>query len=115
MSKAEDFLKVSLDEANILASSNKVLGSPISLDGGRIIIPYSSVKVCHISGGSEYASKNSDAFPFGGISGGNFQMEPQGFLIIDNNEIKTISAGKSQLDKFLLEDLPMLIKKIKKK
>ena len=41
MSKAEDFLKVSLEEANTLASTNKVLGSPICLDGGRMIIPYS--------------------------------------------------------------------------
>lgn len=63
MSKAEDFLKVSLEEANTLASTNKVLGSPICLDGGRMIIPYSSVKVCHLSGGSEYASKNSEALP----------------------------------------------------
>lgn len=115
MSKAEDFLKVSLDEANILASINKVLGSPICLEGGRMIIPYSAVKVCHLSGGSEYASKNSEALPFGGISGGNFQMEPQGFLIIDNNSIKTISASKSELEKILLDDLPALIAKLKKK
>lgn len=115
MSKAEDFLKVSLEEANTLASTNKVLGSPICLDGGRMIIPYSSVKVCHLSGGSEYASKNSEALPFGGISGGNFQMEPRGFLLIENDDIKTISVEKSQFEKILLEDIPSLIKKLKQK
>lgn len=115
MSKAEDFLKTSLNEVNILSNSNKVLGTPITLDDGKIIIPFSSVKVCHLSGSSEYASKNSDILPFGGISGGNFQIEPQGFLFIEGNNIKSVSLNSSNIENILFYKLPDLIKNIKKK
>lgn len=115
MSKAEDFLKTSLNEVNILSNSNKVLGSPITLEDGKIIIPFSSVKVCHLSGSSEYASKNSDILPFGGISGGNFQIEPQGFLFIEGNNIKSISLNASSLENIILNKMPEIIKNMKKK
>lgn len=115
MSKAEEFLKTSLDEANILVSTNKILGTPINLDNDRIIIPYSLVKVSHLSGGSEYASKKSDTLPFGGISGGNFQMEPKGFLVIDKEQIKILDVEKTCFDKFFEETLSKILKKFIKK
>lgn len=42
-------------------------------------------------------------------------MEPRGFLLIENDEIKTISVEKTQFEKILLEDIPSLIKKLKQK
>ncbi len=109
MTKAEEFLKTSFEQANALLDGNKVMGSPICLENGRIVIPITSIKVCQMSGGSEYASKNSESLPFGGISGGNFMMEPRGFLVIDNTGVRCISLNdRSTLEKILLEDLPRL-------
>lgn len=69
-----------------------------------------------MSGGSEYASKNSEALPFGGISGGNFVMEPRGFLVIDNTNVRCISLNeRNTLEKILLEDLPKLYQETFKK
>lgn len=68
-----------------------------------------------MSGSSEYASKNSDILPFGGISGGNFQIEPQGFLFIEGNNIKSISLNASSLENIILNKMPEIIKNMKKK
>lgn len=79
MSKAEDFLKVSLDEANILASTNKVLGSPICLEGGRMIIPYSSVKVCHLVVGLNMHLKTVRLYPLVVFLGETFKWSRRAF------------------------------------
>lgn len=111
MSESEEFLATSLNNVKGLVDVNKVVGTPIISENGRIIIPVTEVKLCFLSGGGEYGKENP--YPFGGATGGNVIMRPTGFLVIDKDEVKTISFDKrTVLENMLFDDLPALFKKM---
>lgn len=100
-----EMLTKSLQNLNFLIDSSKVVGKPISLDDGKMIIPLSKITFGFGVGGSEFSAKKdkiitnnlieNEEYPFGGGTLGGVNVVPIAFIIIDNNSQKMIKVEQN--------------------
>jgi len=83
---------------------NTIIGDPVQSPDGLVIIPVSRITFGFASGGSEFnRNKNGEStensFPFGGGSGAGVSVQPVGFIVAGNNQIKllTVDEGNTAL------------------
>jgi len=83
---------------------NTIIGDPVQSPDGLVIIPVSKVTFGFASGGSEFirnkdSESNEGSFPFGGGSGAGLSVQPVGFIVAGNNQIKllTVDEGNTAL------------------
>lgn len=117
-----EMLTKSLQNLNFLIDSSKVVGKPISLDDGKMIIPISKITFGFGVGGSEFSTKKdkiitnnlieSEEYPFGGGTLGGVNVVPIAFIIIDNNSQKMIKV--EQNDNLFDRVLDLIIAFLKK-
>lgn len=95
--KVSGMMKEVLESIRSVADSNTVIGEPVKVANGTMIIPVSKVSIGFASGGLDYApSKKTDdgstktktpavsAAPyFGGGGGTGVSVIPLGFLVVD--------------------------------
>ena len=117
-----EMLTKSLQNLNFLIDSSKVVGKPISLDDGKMIIPISKITFGFGVGGSEFSTKKdkiitnnlieNEGYPFGGGTLGGVNVVPIAFIIIDNNSQKMIKV--EQNDNLFDRVLDLIISFLKK-
>lgn len=113
--KIESLIDVSLEKLRGLIDVNCVVGSPISMPNGSIVMPISKVSVGFISGGGEFddlnSKRNSADFPIAGGTGGGFSVSPIGFFVLDDQKFKLIHADKSSAYLGLIKNATEVLKK----
>lgn len=91
-----------------------VMGDPVGLDDGSVIIPITKVSVGFVAGGGEYTvpcnHKKSAGYPFSGGSGAGFSVKPIGFLVGKDGAFKLISIQEESAYKKLAEIMSDLAK-----
>ena len=87
-----DLMGVTMDKIRELASSNTIIGDPITTPEGTTILPVSKVTFGVASGGSDFAGKN-DKDLFGGGSGAGVTVAPVAFLVVQNGNVRTIQLS----------------------
>ena len=88
-SKFSDIIRSSLEKVKEFASSETVIGDPITV-GGKTIIPVSRITMGFASGGVDYAGKKTrDSAPkpnnFGGGGGTGVNITPIAFLVVSES------------------------------
>ncbi len=100
--KINNLIDSSLDNLNVLADVNTVVGKPIISASGYQIIPFSKVTLGNLSGGGEYGDikvvKETDSLAFAGGSGAVVSMKPLGFLIDDGKGCHILRVTDEPLD-----------------
>ncbi|HOJ47312.1 MAG TPA: spore germination protein GerW family protein [Bacillota bacterium] len=94
----KQIIDASLSKIGNVADVNTVVGEPIHLPDGVIVIPFSKVSVGFASGGAEYGGKNKDGKEgetgkpphFAGGNGAGVAVTPLGFLVIDKNGVRML-------------------------
>lgn len=105
----EGLMKTTMSSLKEMVDVNTIIGDPVSSADGLVIIPISRVSFGFASGGSEYSTgkdiKNSyedeeGKFPFGGGSGAGVSVQPVGFIVVGNEQIKLlpVDEGNSALN-----------------
>ena len=98
-------IHTSLDNLNLLADVNTIIGKPIVTASGFQIIPFSKVTLGNLSGGGENGDvkviKEIDSIPFAGGSGAVVSMKPMGFLIDDGNTCRIMRLSDEPLDNLI--------------
>lgn len=103
----EGLMKTTMNSLKEMVDVNTIIGDPVQSPDGLVIIPVSKVSFGFASGGTEFdrnlenddQSANSKEFPFGGGSGAGVSVQPVGFIIAGNNQIKllTVDEGNTAL------------------
>ncbi len=108
--RVSEILKDIVGELKEIASSQTVVGEPITI-GDKTVVPVVKISVGFGAGGGqgEYPSKGGG---FGGGGGGAAKIEPSAFIIMDKDRISLLSAKPGKLDA-LVEAVPGLIGKIR--
>ncbi len=108
--RVSEILKDIVGELKDIASSQTVIGEPITV-GDKTVVPVVKISVGFGAGGGqgEYPEKGGG---FGGGGGGAAKIEPSAFIIMDKDKISLLSAKPGKLDA-LVEAVPGLIGKIK--
>lgn len=121
--KIPEIIRSSMENIRSMVDANTIVGEPINVAGGTVIIPISKISVGIASGGVDYNSKK-DAQPrpqnFGGGGGTGLSISPVGFLVCNSEGevdfLNVSSKGKNdpvdQITDFI-ERTPDIIAKIK--
>lgn len=83
---ANGILSTTIEKVRDLVDVSTIIGEPINLPDGLIIIPISKVTYGFASGGSDFPSK-SNAELFGGAGGAGITINPVAFLIVKDGEV----------------------------
>lgn len=107
--KVSEILKDIVGELKNIATSQTVVGDPITV-GEKTVIPVVKISVGFGAGGGQ--GEKGDQSGFGGGGGGAAKIEPSAFIIIDDKKISLLSAKPGKLDA-LIDAVPGLFGKIK--
>lgn len=114
--KIKNLVDSSLESIRQMVDVNCVIGEPVSIPDGSVLIPISKVAVGFVSGGGEYSDLNSkrnlDDFPMAGGTGGGYSVSPIGFFVLKNNKFKMVHADKSSAYLTLLKNATEVLKKM---
>lgn len=91
---------------------NTIIGNPVNIPDGTVIIPISRVSFGFAAGGSEFGGKEKEKLPFGGGSGAGVTINPVGFLVVGNGQVKFIAVGQPTATDKLVDYMPEAIEKI---
>ena len=85
-------LGVTMDKIRELVNSDTIIGEPVSLPDGTTILPVSKVTFGVVTGGSDFAAKQSKEL-FGGGSGAGVTVAPVAFLVVKDGNVRTIQLA----------------------
>lgn len=84
--KAANILATTIEKVRELVDVSTVIGEPINLPDGMVVIPVSKVTYGFASGGSDFPSKNNVEL-FGGGGGAGVTINPVAFLIVKDGDV----------------------------
>lgn len=102
----EGLMKSTMSSLKEMVDVNTIVGDAVHAPDGSVIIPVSKISFGFASGGSEFNrtkekrdSLTEEKFPFGGGSGAGVALQPVGFIVVGNEQIKllTVDEGNSAL------------------
>ena len=90
--RIKNLIDSSLESIRNMVDVNCVIGEPVTLPDGTVLLPISKVSVGFVSGGGEYtdlnSKRNQDDFPMAGGTGGGYSVSPIGFFVLKDNKFK---------------------------
>ena len=97
-------IKTAIENVSNLIDVNTVVGSPLKMDDGELIIPISKVSFGILSAGGEYGKvgvfKSSNDLPYSAGNGTIVSIKPCAFLVKDvNSGYKILTVEKDSVEK----------------
>lgn len=88
----EGLMDVTLEKIKSMVDSNTIIGNPINMPDGTLILPVSKVSFGFASGGSDFPSKTSKQL-FGGGGGAGVSISPIAFLMVRGNSVRMLQLA----------------------
>ncbi|MBO8126698.1 MAG: GerW family sporulation protein [Firmicutes bacterium] len=123
----EGLMKTALDSIKSMVDVNTILGEPVETPGGKVIVPVSRVTFGFAAGGSEFEPADSGEekrkegdgegknHPFGGGSGAGVSINPMGFLVVSEDEMRILPIGGQAIYDRLLDMAPKVLEQLQGK
>lgn len=109
----EGLMRTAMESIKGMVDVNTVVGQPVETKDGGTIIPISRVTFGFAAGGGEYWNQMpADGRPFGGGSGAGVTVHPVGFLVVQGETVRLLSAERGDLVENLLTAVPQVIDQI---
>jgi sporulation protein YtfJ len=110
-------MKTAMESLKGMVDVNTVVGDPVETQDGSVIIPVSRVAFGFAAGGGEYSTtvpeEEAGALPFGGGSGAGVSVQPVGFLVVGQNQVRMLPVDGTQPFERLIDMAPHLIDKLR--
>ena len=106
-------MDIAMEKIKELVDSNTIIGEPITMADGTLILPVSKVSFGFASGGSDFPSKTPKEL-FGGGSGAGVSISPVAFLVIRENGVKLLqlASQESNTTDRIINALPDVLDKL---
>ena len=107
----------SMESIREMVDVNTVIGDAVTTPDGSTVIPISRVSFGFVAGGGEYslpAAQTRPDVPFAGGAGAGVSVQPMGFLIINQNQVRLAPAQYTAPLDHLMELVPQLIGEVKR-
>ena len=88
----EGLMDVTLEKIKSMVDSNTIIGNPINMPDGTLILPVSKVSFGFATGGSDFPSKTSKQL-FGGGGGAGVSISPIAFLVVRGNSVRMLQRA----------------------
>jgi sporulation protein YtfJ len=105
----DGLMKTTLDSIGRMIDVNTILGDPVETPDGNVIMPVSRVCFGFAAGGSDWARESSSVSsdsPFGGGGGAGISLNPVGFLVVGNKQIRFLPVTSDAVFDRLLDVVP---------
>lgn len=89
-----ELMGITMEKVKEMVDINSIVGEPIVINDKITIIPISKVSFGFVSGGSDLPNKLSRDL-FGGGAGAGVSIKPEGFLVINDGDVKMINTPLS--------------------
>ncbi len=116
----EGLMTTTMESIRDMVDVNTVVGDAVQTPDGSTVIPISRVSFGFVAGGAEYASggravaeRRADSMPFGGGTGAGVTVNPMGFLVINKDSVRMMSAKCDYPVERLMELIPQLTRDFK--
>lgn len=112
----EGLMKTAMESIKEMTEVNTVVGDAVEAPDGTVIIPISRVACGFAAGGSEFSvvvNKGENlSLPFGGGSGAGMSVQPVGFLVVGQGQVRLLPVlgHNAYLDR-LVDMAPQVIDK----
>ncbi|MCX7714642.1 MAG: GerW family sporulation protein [Clostridia bacterium] len=115
----QGLMDTAMSNIKAMVDVNTIVGEPVRVQDGTIIIPVSSVGFGFGAGGSEFSGKNASANQstekpmFGGGCGGGASIKPVAFLVVGNGSIRLlpVNGAVSPVDR-IIDLVPEMVDKV---
>lgn len=101
--KTNDVLSTNINELSKIIDADIVIGKQIKTKSGCLVIPISKITLGYIGGNGEYGEvklfSKSNSKPSASGGGAIVNINPTGFLFVDDNDCKFIKASEDTIDK----------------
>ena len=118
----DNMMQTTMESIRGMVDVNTVVGAPVMDQKGTTIIPISKVSFGFVAGGGEYAVEDgkqkpvpTDIFPFAGGTGAGVSVQPVGFLVVTDKQVKMLPAQTTGAKERMVELLPQLIEELNAK
>lgn len=115
----DNMMQTTMESIRGMVDVNTVVGAPVMDQKGTTIIPISKVSFGFVAGGGEYAVEDgkqkpvpTDIFPFAGGTGAGVSVQPVGFLVVTENQVKMLPAQTTGAMERMVELLPQLLEEL---
>lgn len=114
----EGLMKTAMESIKEMVDVNTVVGDAVEAPDGTVIIPVSRVACGFAAGGSEFdpgvnEKGESTSLPFGGGSGAGVSVQPVGFLVVGNGQVRLMPVdSKSAFMERLVDLAPQVVDRI---
>jgi sporulation protein YtfJ len=111
----QGLMKTAMESIKDMVDVNTIVGDPVETPDGSVIMPISRVTFGFAAGGSEFeaAKQGVDAsYPFGGGSGAGVTVQPVGFLVVGNGNIRLLPVDTNTVVDRLVDVAPQLMNQI---
>lgn len=125
----EGLMTTAMESIKEMVDVNTIVGDAVQAPDGTVIIPISRVAFGFAAGGGEYnqacssgedkeedsedsSSGSKQKFPFAGGSGAGVSINPVGFMVVGNGQVKLLPVNiNSSVDK-ILDIIPDILGKV---
>ena len=91
----QGLMDVALQRIKEMVDSNTIIGEPITMADGTLILPVSKGSFGFGSGGSDFPSKTPKEL-FGGGSGAGVSISPIAFLVVKDGNVKMLQLASQE-------------------
>lgn len=108
-------MRTVMESMKEMVDVNTIVGDPVETPDGSVIMPISRVAFGYAAGGSEFvAQKTSEGkgHPFGGGTGAGVSVQPVGFLVVGNGNIRMLPVDTNTMVDRLVDLTPQLINQV---
>ncbi|AIQ12039.1 GerW family sporulation protein [Paenibacillus durus] len=107
-------LETALPNLKGVIDAESVIGEPIQIPDGTVVIPICRTHFGFVTGGTEFSSSASSSLPFGGGIGAGASVTPVAFLIIGPSGVQTVLLDSPKdIYSRILDLSPQLLDKLK--
>lgn len=117
----QGLMNTAMNSIKDMVDVNTIIGDPVEGPEGTVIIPVSKVTFGFAAGGAEYNteilshkkdSSDQESLPFGGGSGAGISINPVGFLVVGQGQIRLLPVGNNTAVDRLIDMAPELVNKV---
>ncbi|MCX7658504.1 MAG: GerW family sporulation protein [Oscillospiraceae bacterium] len=88
----EGLIKTTMEKIREMVDVDTIIGDPITISDGVVIVPVSKVSFGFASGGSDLPAKTAKDL-FGGGGGAGISIQPVAFLVVSNGDVKLLQMS----------------------
>lgn len=118
----ENLMKTAMENLKEMVDVNKIVGDAVEAPDGSVIIPISRVTFGFAAGGTEFEATEerpaqgnrqpNGELPFGGGSGGGVTVQPVGFLVVGQGQVRLLPVDRHAIFDRLIDLAPHVISQL---